>query len=248
MMKGKTVIIFAVVTLLIVGAFYWTGGATSAVNAETTSQERLIRVYGEAELNASPDRAYIGLGVETQSETAEKAVEENARLMSEVISALQKMGLDKEQLETGSYQLHSYKEYVEPVRDKREEYTIVYRASNRLNITVKDLEDTGKIIDTAVKAGANQIQSLRFDLNNSENLKMEALKEATKQARAKATAVAGGAGVSIKGIKSISEEMASYSPYRAVMMEDARGADMAPTPVLPGDVKVQARVVVEYFF
>ncbi len=198
------------------------------------------------------------LGVETQGEKAQEAVGENARLMEEVLGALKKMGLKEDQLKTGTYQVHSYREYVEPSRSMEssrskveEEYKMLYRVYNELTITLEKLEDTGTVIDTAVRAGANQVQSIRFDRKNVEDLKLQGLQAATTQAGAKARAIAGGAGVTIKGIKSISEEMASYTPYRAPFMNEMFLKDAmaeAATPIIPGDVNVQARVVVEYYF
>lgn len=249
MFSRNTSIIIAVAMLLLSGVFFLWGGTNPAASAESTGQEKLIRVFGEAEFAASPDHAHLVLGVETQEEKAEEAVSENARLMHEVIAALEKMGLKDDQMETGAYQLRSIRETPQPDRSQTDEYKITYRASNTINITLKDdLKNTGAVIDTAVQAGANQVHSLRFELYDSEKLNLQALQAATEQAGAKAKSIAEGAGISIKGIKSISEEMSSYTPYRASLMDDVMEAGREPTPVVPGDVKVQARVAVEYYF
>lgn len=250
MLTQKNTIILTVALALMVAVLYWTFGTAPVASAGTAEMERIIQVYGEAELSAAPDRAQIVLGVETRSETAQEAVAENARLMSDVMDALKKMGLAEEQLETGSYQLHTQREYKQPSRPGTDEYTLIYRASNRLNIKLENIKETGAVIDTAVRAGANQVQSINFELRDAESLKLQALQAATVQAGGKAKAIAGSAGISIKGIKSISEDMASYTPYRAPFMEDAmlRATGETETPVVPGDVKVQARITVEYYF
>lgn len=247
-MQNKRVIVVAAVLMLLATALLWNGLNAPAASAVSEDSLRLIRVYGEAELSAAPDRAQIDLGVETSGATAQSAVGENARLMEAVLAALKQMGLQEDQLKTGAYQLYSEREYTEPTRPAGEG-RITYRAINTLSITVNKLEDTGKIIDTAVRAGANQVQSIRFELKDAQALQRQALQAATTQAGTKARAIAATANVSIKGIHSIIEESASYTPFRAAFMDDMLKQEAAATtPVIPGDVNVHARVVVEYSF
>jgi len=245
--RGKLVVLAAVAVLMVV--IFCLAGASAASTEGPVGQEKVIRVFGEAEITASPDVARIVLGVETRSETAEEAVSENARLMDGVIEALKAMGLEEEQLETGHYRLHSYQERQRPEpTEGRDDYITAYRASNSITITLYDLEASGTVIDTAVKAGANQVQSVSFDLKDAESFKLQALKKATAQARRKAEAVAAGAGVSIKEVKSITEDAAGYTPYRVRTDDIAAMEADHPTPILPGDVQVRARVGAEYSF
>ena len=68
---------------------------------------------------------------------------------------------------------------------------------NRINITTKNLEQVGEIIDRAVKAGANQVYGINFDVQDKQDMQIEALKLAVKQGIAKAEAMAEAAGVSL---------------------------------------------------
>ncbi|MGF7184661.1 hypothetical protein GGQ84_000745 [Desulfitispora alkaliphila] len=216
--------------------------------AASTNQDRLIRVTGEAEVSVEPDRAQVVLGVETSNETAETATKENAQLTEELVNALKEFGLEGDQIKTSGYRVHSYRE---PIGGGREnpEYKNVYKAINELQMTVDKLDEVGKVIDVAIKNGANQVNSVQFIVNDTEAVKMQALQKATLQAKAKAEAIAGAADINIKGIKTITEEGGSYSPYRAdYMREMAAEAKAVSTPIIPGDVEVRARVLVEYYF
>jgi uncharacterized protein YggE len=44
--------------------------------------------------------------------------------------------------------------------------------------------------------------------------------------------------------------MSGYSPYRVSLdqSESAKMMEQAPTPIIPGDVEITARVNAEYFF
>lgn len=220
-----------------------------SVEANPAEEESgVISVCGEAVITAKPDIARVVLAVETTHESASSAAKENARLMEAVLDALATLGLDEKQLKTSGYRLSSYDQIIDP--QNRERYITKYRAYNELNVTLYDLEEVGNVIDTAVKAGVNRILSVFFELEDAEALQLQALKEATAQARDKAAAIAHGAGVTIKGIKAVYEKMSSYSPYRISLEEEesAKLMDAAATPIVPGDIKVTARVIAEYFF
>lgn len=246
-MQKSKLFVFSVLILTLVAFFGY--GSQNPVLA-SNSNEKIIRVTGEAVLTAAPDQGTIILAVETRNVNARTAVEENAKLTSAVISALKNMGLNDEQIKTGTYNLYSYNEYIP--EKAREEQQVQYRATNTLQITISDLDKVGNVIDAAIKAGANRVQSVQFELKDAEAVKLEALQKATIQARAKAEAMAKGAGVSITGIKTISEDSYGYTPYRASYQRDmimADAAESAPsTPIVTGDVEVYARVIVEYTF
>jgi uncharacterized protein YggE len=233
--------------LLLTAIFFMVAGTPSSVQANPAETEGTISVYGETVITATPDLARIVLAVETTHESAKTATEENARLMEAVINALVKSGLDKKQLKTSGYRVYSYNEPIDPAN--RDNYVTLYKASNELNITLRNLNETGNVIDTAIKAGANRVLAVWFELENAEALKLQALKYATAQAMTKANAIAKSAGITTKGIKAIREEGSSYTPFRAedenLNMKMAGGAS---TPILPGDVEVMARVNAEFYF
>lgn len=233
-----------VLTLAIFFSFIFDAPA----NASDLNTERIIRVSGEAVLTVAPDQAIITLSIETIDTNPKVAVEKNARITSNVIASLKEIGLKDEQLKTGTYTLYSYTDYPYPERTK-EDQLAKYRANNTVIVTTQDLDNVGKIIDTAIKAGANNVQSVRFELKDAEDITLKALQAATRQAKAKAEAIADGAGVSITGIKSITEEGYGYTPFRASYTREMAAADAAvSTPIIPGDVEIHARVVVEYTF
>ncbi len=245
---GKKVMIKAG-TVLLLAVFFWGLIAYPGVKANTAEDYGIISVYGEAVITAAPDIARVVMAVETRHESAKTAAEENARLTDAVIDALVKAGFDKKQVKTSGYRLISYEQPVDP-QNREGKYTTVYRAYNELTVTVYDLNRVGNVVDIAIKAGANRIVSIHFELKDEEALKLQALQNATTQAKAKAVAIAQSAGVTIKGIKVIHEEMSGYSPYRVSLdqIESAKMMEQAPTPIIPGDVEVTARVNVEYFF
>jgi len=248
-MKNKKLLLI-LATFLVLSLFAFSSASSPGI-ASVPDSSGVIRVVGESMFTAAPDQSIIVLAVETIDTDARTAVAENAKSMNKVTAELKKLGLKDDQIKTGSYSLHTQLDYGYPERPK-EQLPTQYRVYNSLTITLSNLEIVGQVIDKAVASGANQVQSVRFELKNSEALKLQALQAATAQAKSKGEAIAKGAGVKITGVKSISEEGSGYSPFRAAfqkeMLMDAADGFYPPTTIIPGDVEVYARVVVEYSF
>jgi len=235
-MNNKKMI--AVMTLVLLAVFL-VSGCGARTNVVTSEMPQIIQTYGEAEVKAEPDLVRIGIAIETRSRAAETAVEENARLANAVIEALKKFGLSEDEIKTGSYQLYSYREWF----DKRpaDDEVITFQVTNEVVVTTTRLAEVGEMIDLAVKAGANNINYINFELENPRELQMQALKLATDQAAKKAEAIADSAGEKIRGLYRIREERTDYMPY--IYRQDMIQAEMgmgAPTPIMPDEVVVRA--------
>lgn len=242
-MSNKKMI--AAVVLVVLTVFLVSGCGTQAT-VVTSETPQIIQTYGEAEVKAEPDLARVGIAIETRGSEAEAAVEENARLANAVIEALKKFGLAEEDIKTGSYSLYSYREWYDGIPPGEEIMT--YQVTNEVVVTTTRLEEVGEMIDLAVKAGANNINYINFELENPQELQLQALKLATEQATRKAEAIAESSGEKISGLYRIREERTDYMPY---VYRQEVAADMgmgAPTPIMPDEVVVRATVAAEFSF
>jgi hypothetical protein len=87
---------------------------------------------------------------------------------------------------------------------------------------------------------------LSFDLKDDGEARAQALRLATEEAEAKATAIARAMGIEIVGIKQISEAGINY--LRPQMDSGpAFSARAAATPVQAGQVRVEASLTVSYY-
>ena len=130
-----------------------------------------------------------------------------------------------------------------------EQRLVGYRASNVLEIRVKDLSKIGPVIDAAIQAGANRLESVNFMLKDDLDARNTALESAAKKARSKAEALAEAMGVTIEGVEEIVEGGVRLYPPQPMgrMRGMAMAAEaMSDTPVQPGQVRVQASVTVTY--
>ena len=65
-----------------------------SATAATVVEKPTVTVAASAEVQAEPDIAYVSLGVNTENQKSDKAREENTKLMSKVIEAVKKVGVE----------------------------------------------------------------------------------------------------------------------------------------------------------
>jgi uncharacterized protein YggE len=220
-------------------------------DAPTAAEDRFITVSGLGTASVTPDQAVIRLGVVTDAPTATQALEENGELVQEVISATQGLDIPEEQIQTEFLRL-------EPVREQEttpetqplppgpvEPGEITgYRASNIVAVTVNDLDILGDLIDTAVAAGANTIQGIRFDVSDSETLASDARLEAVQNAQQKAEELADAAGATLGDVIAIRDLSGDAVPLG--IQADAVQAEGGSFPVQSGQQTIEVRVEVTW--
>ncbi|MBS3124757.1 SIMPL domain-containing protein [Candidatus Woesearchaeota archaeon] len=209
-------------------------------------QQHTLNVQGTSEFDVSPDIAKIRFRVETQSLNAQEAQAQNRQIANSVHSALLQAGVRENELETTDFRLDKVQEW-----DQKEQRMVDkgYRASNAFVVTTKDLEAVGKLLDTGVQAGANNVESLSFELSDtrSKEVKTEALRKAATNAKEKAQALADGAGVSLGKVASITENSYVVMPYARYDLQSMKAeAGAAPSPISPENVHINAQVSVAY--
>ena len=199
---------------------------------------RTIEVDGSGETRTSPDTADLDLAIETRAKTAEGAAGSNAALAAKVIDALKSKLGDKGKITTGGYSLN-------PEYDQRattETPKIVgYTAQNSVTVHTGALDLAGALIDAAIAAGANRVNSLNFSVRDDTKARGEAIAIATRDARAQAEALAAALDVKLGKVL----KATTISEQRPVPIRMNRAMAMSAsvaTPVEPGDVTVPATV------
>ncbi len=195
-----------------------------------------IRTTGEAEVIVQPDRALIDIGVVTQANTSQAAVEQNAKKVEAVLAQLRQLLGAKADIKTISYTVTPQYKYP---KEGGERSITGYTATNIVRVTIDDLTQAGKAIDAATQAGANRIQSLRFTLKDERTVQEQALREAALDARKKADALAAALDLRITRVLSVNESSPVVRPVRSVAF--AR-EDAATTPIEPGTIEIRATV------
>jgi uncharacterized protein YggE len=210
--------------------------------AQTVAQGRgHVRAFGEASVSVKPDLAKLSTSVITQAATAQEASAQNATRSTAVFAALEKAVGTSGEIKTLSYTVtpnYTYPREVSPVLTG-------FTATNVVEVSVGDLNLTGRLIDTAISAGASRVDSLRLLLKDEEPVRAQALRLAGQKARGKAEAIAAGLGVRVGPLMS-AEEGFVYRPAGDLRAAAPGAAPAASTPIETGSLEIHAQITVEY--
>jgi uncharacterized protein len=204
----------------------------------------VIEVTGTAEVRANPDRANMDIAVETHAKDAAQAAAENARLSQKIAAALKAKLGDTGKIQTGSYNLMpDYRQLPNEVTSQ----IIGFRAENTVSVETTALDRVGPMIDAAIGAGANRIDSVSFSLRDESGPRNEAIAKAASDAVGQARALAAALGVKLRRVLRASTN-AEQPPIRfaRAMPQMAMAAESAPTPITPGQITVPATVYLTY--
>lgn len=180
------------------------------------SREKTISVTGTATTSVDPDLLNIQFGVETQAKTATEAIDANNEAMNKVIDAIKRLGIAEDEIRTSSFNIYPvYDSITDPKTGVyvRSELT-GYRVSNILLVKTEKLTIGGDIIDAAVQAGANRVDSVYFALSPEKQLAVqdELIGKAVLNAKSKAERALVPLGQKIIGVKLVSLSDFGYPP------------------------------------
>lgn len=219
---------------------YEVGPEQARAAADTVST---VQVSGTARVEVEPDRARVLFSVETEAETAEEAGSLNAERMDGVLSALRATGMPGLELETRAYSLQP--RYRRPDSGDAPEID-GFRASNMVEATISTPDSVGVLVDAAIGAGANGVTSLSFLASDTEEARLQALRQAVERARAEAEAIAGALGMSLGRALEVTGGADSPPGPVSVRMEALGSFQSSPTPVEPGSQTISASVTIRY--
>ena len=229
-----------ILALALAAALPMTANAQTSTPAIAQAEGTLLSVSATGEASRTPDIATLSTGVVTQAADANTAMRDNATQMDRVMAALRAAGIAERDIQTSGINLNPQYRYAENMPPA----ITGYQASNTVNVKVRELAKLGKVLDTLVAQGANQINGPSFGLDKPEAALDEARLAAVKKAQAQARTYANALGLQVKRIISISEGGASL-PRPPMPMMRAMPADAGyakETSVAPGESSVSVSV------
>lgn len=214
-----------------------------APTASAQSPSRTISVTGEGTLAAVNDTARLGFSVEGRGATRPLALRKSSASLRRVLAAIRGLGVADRDLRTRGMS-------VSRRRDRRGRRLPGYIARGGLTAVVRDVKQTGRVIDAAVNAGAASVDGPSFFIDDPQALLRSALLVAFRDARSKAAELATEAGLTLGPAISIRDS--TFVPSET-NVEDNGGSGGgqervrgAPTPTKPGRSRVFGTVYVVF--
>ena len=243
----KSLVAFACLTMI--------AGVASAQTAPTVQvsplgpTSALLSLSAEGRSNRIPDLAVFSAGVVTHGVTAAEALSANSRQMDRVVAALKRSGIADRDIQTSAISLSPRWNNPEAdaqriARETRQPYVpateppriIGYEARNSVQVRVRRLGEMGKIIDTLVAAGANEVNGPSFTLDDQNAALDEARTEAVATGQQRAELYARAAGMRVVRLLSISEGGGYYPVQQVFAVGAARSGGAPPPPPPPAPV------------
>ena len=221
-----------------------------SVSIPENPEQNIIYASGTAMREVSPDLLRISLGVETQEETAALSQSNNAAKINAIKSALLANGILADDIQTSDYSVYpvTTSRKVCPVEgttcDDWEarwvEEIVGYKTVHMLTVESSNLDSAGTIVDSAVNAGSNKVDTVSFRLKDTteKSLRDSLTTEAMRDAKSKATLIASGLGISVGKVVSASVDQYYYPAVRNYADYAYETASAGGTSMSPGQLTI----------
>lgn len=146
---------------------------------------RTVNTSGESVVYVRPDEAVVGFGIESFGDSVDKAKQQNEDASAKLLKAIKALGIEDKHVQTDTVQLEiRYKEPSHPTLGIEG-----YFARRQYSVTLKDIKLLEKLVDTALKNGANQLMGFEYRTSQLRKFRDQARQMAIKAAREKAEAL-----------------------------------------------------------
>lgn len=216
-------------------------GAPQVMADAAPNASRTISVIGQAEMQVAPTAARISFGARADHKDARDAMAEVSRRMAAILAELSTAGVDKADIQTRRIDVSPV--WNQPRQNDGTRQITGFVASNMVELTVRDLDRLGEMLDLVLRLGANDMGGLRFVHGNGSEqedmLRIKAVEDAMRKARMLAEA----AGMGLGPARHIND---GGGQGRAPMMRMEMARAAADVPVAPGELTRSHSVTVAF--
>lgn len=198
-----------------------------------------LNANGAGSVSVAPDIAIVTIGVVTREDTARAALSANNADLRDVIAAIKAEEIDEADIGTSGFSVTPlFKGKGSSILNYDSDGTneiVGYEVSNTVQVTIRDLANSGAVLDKVVSSGANRISGIRFDVSDPQAASDRALAAAIAEARRLGELIADASGVRLVRILDINASGGGPVFARAEMraMSDS-------VPVMPGRQEITA--------
>lgn len=240
---GNNPVIVAVLSVLVVISIIHVFNISYPISV-TTRVASEMAVVGEGSVDVVPDTASVQAGiVVNEAATVEEVEAEINQINNAIVSSLQSLGIEEEDIKTTNYSINPSYRF-----DEGSEGISGYNGNATLTIKVRETERLPEVITSATEAGANQIYDTQYTVDDPSKYREEARNEAINDAKEQAKDLAGQLGIRLGKVVNIVESGGQTGgPIPLYNMQRDSAMESAPAPDLqPGSQKITSTVTL-YF-
>jgi len=211
------------------------------VEVDDDGGSRTITVSGTGTVDVVPDIANLSLGVQVSAETSQQAIDRLGTESEELLTALTGLGIAERDIQTAGLDLY-------PQYDQNGQQINGYQASTSVNVTARDLDGLGGLIDgvSALVRESLTLGGISFSYDDPESVLGDARRAAVEDAETKAAQYADVAGATVGPIIRIVEGQGFGGEIFASASEMSFDEAAADVAIEPGQQELTVDVTVVF--
>lgn len=217
--------------------------AAAAPQIDIAASGPVVELSVFESVQVAPDLATIGAGVTSDAPTASEALRQNSAEMQKVIARIKTLGIAEKDIQTTGINLNARYDYDQ---DTQKQVFRGYQAANRVSIILRKIDETSRVLDVLVAAGATDLSGPAFGIDDVQPAVDTARTRAMARAAAQAKSYAAMLGYAGARVLSITESMSGSGPMPQMPKVQASADFATLPPVQPGMVSTGINVTVSY--
>ena len=215
-----------------------------------SKENRTIAVTTSADADAPADTVTVHIGFVAYGADQDSAYAQGSKISNAIAAALKAAGIPEDAIQSESQSISPVQQYT------NQDWTPAERAERKFQVqqswSVKTAAANGaKVLDVAVKAGANQSGQMNWSVADQDALQAKAAKLALDRARQIAQQMAAGLSATLGPLVYASNEAPARGPQPLMRAQAMAGVNSVPIEVKPLSVsaaKVTASATVYAVF
>lgn len=190
-----------------------------------------ITVSGIGQAEAKPDLARIIVSVSTEADTVPKASTANKEASDKVIAGIRGLAIPANDIKTVDMQV--FRSYDSGKSKLSSSSPSIFRAEHQIEIVLRDTATVGRIVGELLSIENMTLQTINWDVNNSQDVEDKARANAVADARHRAEIYAAAANVKLGRLLTIRDDARSNEPIAYQAMAAASPKNDAAMPIIP---------------
>lgn len=203
-----------------------------------------ITVMGYGQARGNPDMATVTVGFNITKTDISEAVGDSNEIIAEITAAMKGLGIVDTDIQTTGFNV--WPEDVWDPNTGQQTGEKRYHVDSTMQINIRNIDDVGKVLETALTNGANSIYGLNFGIQDTDDLADEARTAALKDARVRAEALANGLGLTIGEVSSVTDQSGGWIYPTFINANMGVGGGGGEPPISQGQMAVNVSVNVTY--
>ncbi len=207
-----------------------------------------ITVAGTATASVEPERVVITMGVETVRPTASAALAENSELLDMAVNSVVSLGIPIDDIATSRITIHPEYDIHYDVDGQHRQTFAGYNVRNIIMVNTDQINMTAAILDTAVQAGVNNVESVQFTVSDDTKIRIQEslIETAVLNAKHQAHLALKPLQHTIIGVEDVTVDPSSGVPLERISANLFDAFASIATPIFTPDEDLSATVLVTF--